>query len=761
MTVNTRKYNPGFLSDDELVTSFCVRKHEFLSMIEMLRDCRGSANPHQIVIGPRGSGKTSLLLRVAAEIRRDADLSLQFLPIIFAEESYEVMSAGEFWLEALSRISVQAQDPEVAGALHMSWEDLRTVHDDQTLGDRCLGALLDFADQENKRLVLMVENLNTMFADMTDAEGAGWRLRKTLQMEPRILLLASATCRFDAIDNHDHALYELFRVITLRPLETEECAVLWESVSGLHRETEVIRALQILTGGNPRLLTILARFGAQLSFRELMAELLDLVDDHTEYFKSHLEVLPVQERRVYLALAALWKPATAREIADRARLDSSTCSAQLGRLVDRGTVEIAGGTPRRKLYYLTERLYNIYYLMRRASGPDPLIEALVHFMASYYTPVQLKVFGTQLASEVTDLDAAGLQLNRSAFTQLVLQPAVAPFRKELLELAPPEFSETIHQASISGKISADIGENLTAKDKAISQQGDEEKLDLREHTLETLFSKAIALSELNRWEEAVSAWDEVVSRYGDSEDQGLVRSVATALVGKGSALIGTGGRRRCLPGMRWFPDMGTVRVKVAERCSRLFYRGSALDRLNRSQEAVAAYKEIKHRFGARGGPARQELVDRTLLNWAKIELRRGQLDLSIRLVSEVLDRTGEGPSEHRILGHLIRALAMADPSNASCRSREVEAALAVCPEKETFLKEIFDLLTILSVDLGPDQMREIILASPMADLLLPLTTALEREMGLSPRVALEVQEIAEDIQQDLAKLREDATVTTE
>ena len=83
-----------------------------------------------------------------------------------------------------------------------------------------------------------------------------------------------------------------------------------------------------------------------------MADLLDLVDDHTEYFKSHLETLAAQERRVYLALADLWKPATTREIAERARLDTSKCSAHLARLTERGAVEVTGGSARRKLYYL-------------------------------------------------------------------------------------------------------------------------------------------------------------------------------------------------------------------------------------------------------------------------------------------------------------------------------------------------------------------------------------------------------------------------
>ena len=64
----TRKYNPGFLTDDELAATFCVRTSEFESITETLRENTGNSNQHVIVIGPRGSGKTSLLLRVAVEV---------------------------------------------------------------------------------------------------------------------------------------------------------------------------------------------------------------------------------------------------------------------------------------------------------------------------------------------------------------------------------------------------------------------------------------------------------------------------------------------------------------------------------------------------------------------------------------------------------------------------------------------------------------------------------------------------------------------
>ncbi|MDD9997063.1 MAG: hypothetical protein OXQ89_04900 [Rhodospirillaceae bacterium] len=385
MNTTAKIHNPGFLSDDELVASFCIRTHEFESLMETLRDCTGSSNVHQLVMGPRGSGKTTLLLRVAAEIRRDVGLSSRFFPVVFPEESYEVSTAGEFWLECLSRLADQAPRHEDGPDLHLTFQDLRHIRDDRTLADRCIGALQSFSDQEGIRLVAVVENLNAMFQGIADTR-AGWRIRHTLQTDPRFILLASATGRFQEIDNPKRALYQQFRELTLRPLESKECEVLWQSVSGRPRPPETIRALRILTGGIPRLLTILARVSGNLSSDRLMADLLYLVDEHTEYFRSHLDAMPQQERRVYLALASLWKPATTREIADRARLDTSKCSAQLARLVEKGPVKVAGGTARRKLYYVAERLYNIYYLLRRSRGSVPRIENLILFMEGYYSP---------------------------------------------------------------------------------------------------------------------------------------------------------------------------------------------------------------------------------------------------------------------------------------------------------------------------------------------------------------------------------------
>ena len=134
MALNIKKYNPGFLTDDELISSFCVRIGEFESIIETLHDTGASSNAHTVVIGPRGSGKTHLLLRVAAEVRREAALAGLF-PIVFAEESYEVATTGEFWLECLGLLAEQAPAAE-RDDLRLSYNDLRSMplEDDRALG---------------------------------------------------------------------------------------------------------------------------------------------------------------------------------------------------------------------------------------------------------------------------------------------------------------------------------------------------------------------------------------------------------------------------------------------------------------------------------------------------------------------------------------------------------------------------------------------------------------------------------------------------
>ena len=56
---------------------------------------------HILIKGDRGQGKTMLLARVAVDLRTDSRFNRHLLPIRFMEENHEIVTFGDFWLEAL------------------------------------------------------------------------------------------------------------------------------------------------------------------------------------------------------------------------------------------------------------------------------------------------------------------------------------------------------------------------------------------------------------------------------------------------------------------------------------------------------------------------------------------------------------------------------------------------------------------------------------------------------------------------------------
>ena len=133
------------------------------------------------------------------------------------------------------------------------------------------------------------------------------------------MLIGTATTRFKSLEDADRAFFDLFRLVELGPLTAKECAALWNMATRQNLAAREIRPFEILTGGSPRLLVLLAGVGHQLTLKQLLADMVGLIDEHTEYFRQCLESLPSGERRVFLALADLWEPAPASVIADRAR----------------------------------------------------------------------------------------------------------------------------------------------------------------------------------------------------------------------------------------------------------------------------------------------------------------------------------------------------------------------------------------------------------------------------------------------------------
>lgn len=429
------KYNPSFLTDEELKEGFVVRQATLGILLETVRDNVHATNQHLLVIGPRGSGKTTLLRRVAAAVRETPELASQWYPLAFGEESYEVASAGQFWLEALHYLGVQTGDPQ----WEMTYDELLGEPDEERLGLRCLARLMDFADSQGKRLLIIVENLNLILGEQISEDDA-WALRKTLMAEKRLMLLGSATTRFEAISNPKQAMFELFRITELERLSVTECQSIWKKVAGQQISEDQARAVQILTGGNPRLLTILAAFGANRSFHSLLEDLSLLVDEHTDYFKSNFESLPSSERKVFACLATLWEDSTAAEVARAARLTTSSVSSLLKRLEGRGAVKSKEHGKGKKRYQLSERLYNVYYLMRRGHENDR-IRAVVNFMIQFYGNEKLHEAVGDIVKEVCCLDSGKRRPNYKALEILFSHPVIRNNMENIFKILPKEFLE--------------------------------------------------------------------------------------------------------------------------------------------------------------------------------------------------------------------------------------------------------------------------------------------------------------------------------
>ncbi len=147
-------------------------------------------------------------------------------------------------------------------------------------------------------------------------------------------------------------------------------------------------------------------------------------------------------------------------------------------------------------------------------------------------------------------------------------------------------------------------EAVTAYEEVVARYGEDPAPALRERVAKALVNKGVVLGELGRSAEAVTAYEEVVARYGEDPTPALRELVARALV----------------------------------------YKGGVLGELGRSAEAVTAYKEVVARYGEDPAPALRELVAGALGNKSFVLGELGRSAEAVTAYEEVVARYGEDPT---------------------------------------------------------------------------------------------------------------------
>ena len=160
------------------------------------------------------------------------------------------------------------------------------------------------------------------------------------------------------------------------------------------------------------------------------------------------------------------------------------------------------------------------------------------------------------------------------------------------------------------------------------------------------------------------------------------------------------------------------------------------------------WDEVIRRFEASDVPMLRDAADLALCGRARHELAEGRASTAVGPLDRALMQGRAGMPDSRLQAHLIRAGAhLATGDRDGCEG-DVGTALSILPELNGLDRIVLATLAGLALDIGPGRIREPIKSSPADDLLLPLTTALEPELGLEPRVAREVEEIAEDMRRE-------------
>ena len=706
--IRRRLYNPAQLTPSELKASFVAREETLTELLHVIggqrpdRPCQ-----HMMLIGPRGMGKTTLGLRFLYAVEDDSNLAAQWQPVVFHEESYGIGNLAEFWLAALQHLTRATGDPRWADRAESLAED---EGDTQRLAAYALAALLDFNEASGKRLILFVENLDAIFEQLR-SERELHALRASLIEHREILLLGSANAVFEAIRSYGQPFYEFFRVFTLEGLEPADARRMLEAVAycedrpeipeTLNREHGRLETIRRLTGGNPRLLVLSCRMLIESPLGSAIEDLEQLIDEQTPYFKARIEDLPVQARKVFHCLSEGWKPMLAKEVAGAAKLSSSHASAQLKQLLEKGyarEVRLPGG--KRARYEVSDRFYNIYYLLRFSRTGRDRLERLVAFLHDLFGPAGMR---TMYPAALNALRVDGVGTAASELLG-VLAPYVAgdPHFEGREDWQREALAIVADRVGPNAPIIQVIREEFADREGADEERA-EQRLILRwikqsvEFTEAGCFKKAegvlrkvleirsdhypawfglgSVLFSQHRLEEAVTAFDRVLECVpkGGPKERRLLTFLT--LIGKGMTLIELKQLGKAIAAIEHAdkysdPDDSIEhRDTAAAACET---RGRVLAQLNREEEAIAAWQQASEHIRTDDPAELRQTAARAIAAGSHIlgKLGRGEEAVTTReQVAKYIHP--DDPEDLRRLA--VNALA-ANSSDLVDRSRYKEAA---------------------------------------------------------------------------------------
>ncbi|WP_300703932.1 ATP-binding protein [Bacteroides sp.] len=390
-------YNTQRVTDEQAKKLFIARKKQFEIIMDTLDRTQEDDMPqHQLIIAQRGMGKTTLLKRIEVELRT-GPWNKRFIPLLFPEEQYNVRNLSEFWLnciDALADVIELEHKKEMVSEIDQVVGNLAGITDDNERANEAYGFLIAAAKRLNRRPVLLIDNLSLIFDRMDIKEQH--TLRSLMSANGAPLIIGASSIMMEGTTDYQAPFYDAFRIHHLNKLKIEELTEILINLANITHESRVIpsihlhaarlRALYQLTGGNPRTAVMLFRLILKGFSSDINDDLEALLDEITPIYKARFEELSDQMQIILDAIAMNWEPITLEQLRETTRYENSQLSPQLKRLVDSGWIEKPTNRQGKNgAYEISERIFNIWFLMRRSSRRQKRsVFCLSKFMEAYY-----------------------------------------------------------------------------------------------------------------------------------------------------------------------------------------------------------------------------------------------------------------------------------------------------------------------------------------------------------------------------------------
>ncbi|MCP5064549.1 MAG: tetratricopeptide repeat protein, partial [Ignavibacteriae bacterium] len=468
-------YNPAELTKSELIENFVIRYHEFEQIFDIIKkDDMQNPSQHIIIQGQRGTGKTTLLLRLSYAIKDDPELNKWLIPIISDEESWGISTLAEFWQHTAE--DLEDINDEFIGIT----DEIEKYEDDENFEEKSLEILQNKLAFYKKKIILFIDNFGDLVKKFNKKEHQ--RLRETLLTSSNIRIIAASSVVLEFTYEYSEPFYEFFKVFRLQSLKKKEAETLLLKLGKSYKTKEArdiiennpqrVEALRRITNGVPRTIVLLYEIFIDNETGNAFRDLELTLDRVTPLYKHRMDDLKAIPQKIVNVLALNWDPMPVKEIAAQTKIASKTVSAQLSYLEKSGIVTKELTSTKNHYYYLSERFFNIWYLMRRGRKRHKnKVRFLVEFLELWCKPQQL----LEAVSKLKDAMHKGTVYEKHALymTEALAYTSLQPAEQHALIEETREYLKTKKSELIDELSPSDI--EIFNKTVSLIKKGDEKE----------------------------------------------------------------------------------------------------------------------------------------------------------------------------------------------------------------------------------------------------------------------------------------------